>query len=311
MTRGGKTFAEAQPKEDVVTLNNGDSLRGIVTDLNATQVVIQADAATTPLPLSSVTSIAFAASAGAAKSQAGYRVKFDDGESAVASSIALSGNTLQFSVGHEKPVQIELSHVVGIEQVNGPVSWLSSLRPVESIYTPYLGDRQTWPARMDESVSGEPLRFKEDVFSHGIGVHAYSRLSWALDGSFAAFRTRYAIEGEGSEGEHADVVVRIKLDGKTVYEQQHVRAGVLSPVDYPEAGRSEATDPRGGFRKPDRYVGGASTGSSRRCCERCRRSPPRLALRTETKSKKRETGARRNTGLLNRLPDHNGRRPTA
>ena len=60
-------------------------------------------------------------------------------------------------------------------------------------------------------------------------MHSYSRLSWDLDGTFEAVRTRYAID-TGQANTIADVTVRILLDGKVVYEQPHVRAGTLSPV---------------------------------------------------------------------------------
>jgi hypothetical protein len=69
------------------------------------------------------------------------------------------------------------------------------------------------------------IEFKGEPFAHGIAVHAFSRLSWPLDGKYAAFRTLYAVEGDSSL---ADVTVRIKLDDRIAYEQKHVRAGAIS-----------------------------------------------------------------------------------
>jgi hypothetical protein len=84
---------------------------------------------------------------------------------------------------------------------------------------------------MDTAVDGSPLRFGSQVFDHGIGVHAYSRLTYAIDPGWKGFRTQYSIDSsEDFPRPLADVTVRIKLDAKTVHEQEHVRAGLLSPV---------------------------------------------------------------------------------
>ena len=77
--------------------------------------------------------------------------------------------------------------------------------------------------RVQSRVAGSAQRF-----SHGVGVHSYSRVTWDLDGSHEAFRTRYAIDTRDANT-RADVTVRILLDGKVVFEQAHVRAGILSP----------------------------------------------------------------------------------
>jgi NPCBM/NEW2 domain-containing protein len=71
------------------------------------------------------------------------------------------------------------------------------------------------------------LRFGGKSFRRAIGVHAYSRLTWPLDGKYAAFRTQYAVDERLS---HADMTVRVKLGDKVAYEKQNVRAGTLSPV---------------------------------------------------------------------------------
>jgi hypothetical protein len=80
---------------------------------------------------------------------------------------------------------------------------------------------------MDRSVDGEPIRYDGRTFTRGIGVHSRSKLTWALDGRYRTFRTRYAIAGDLP---YANVTVRISLDGKVVHEQADVVTGTLSPV---------------------------------------------------------------------------------
>ena len=56
-------------------------------------------------------------------------------------------------------------------------------------------------------------------------------MTFPIDAGWTAFRTQYAIDSRRDAPRLlADVTVRIKVDGKVVHEQQHVRAGVLSPV---------------------------------------------------------------------------------
>ena len=81
---------------------------------------------------------------------------------------------------------------------------------------------------MNQAVDGSTdLRFGGKTFRRAIGVHAYSRLVFPLDGQYAAFRTQYAVDERLGR---ADMTVRVKLDDKVVHEKQNVRAGTLSPV---------------------------------------------------------------------------------
>jgi hypothetical protein len=147
-----------------------------------------------------------------------------------AQSLSLDGNVLHFTIPGNPPSAIDVARVADIEQINGPVSWLSVRPPSENVYLPFISPGQSWPAQMDRSVTGEAIRFKDTTFNRGIGVHAYSRLTWPLDGSWTAFRTQFAIDGDDADALAADVTVRILLDGKAVYEQPHVHGGELSPV---------------------------------------------------------------------------------
>ena len=232
ITNPAVTAPPPQQHEDVVTLANGDSIRGIIAAIVGDKVTVQTASGNTDVPVASVASIAFAATPGAAAPKRGFRVRLDDGSSLVGADATLgganAGDSLILTLGKNVQRNIALAHVAAIEQVNGPVSWLSSRAPVEAIYFPFVGARQEPAAYMDRAWLGRgPIEFRGRTFPHGIGVHAYSRLSWPLDGKYAAFRTRYAVDGDAIL---ADVVVRILLDDKVVYEQKNVRAGNLSPV---------------------------------------------------------------------------------
>jgi hypothetical protein len=83
---------------------------------------------------------------------------------------------------------------------------------------------------MHTDFEGEPIRFRDRPFPRSIAAHSLSRISWPLDGSYAAFRTRYALDPKNPGGS-GDVTVRIKLDDKVVHEVANFRSsGVAAPV---------------------------------------------------------------------------------
>jgi hypothetical protein len=223
----------APQTEDVVTLVNGDSVRGIIVGFDATTVTIQqASGDKTPAPLDSVSRITFASTgaAGASARARGFRIVLADGTALTASNVRLepanSSRNLTFAplIDPTSSRNVPLATVVSIEQVNGPVVWLSSLTPLQSVQTSMFD--LDWPARMDRAVDGSPIRFADRTFSRGIGVHSYSKLVFAIDPSSKTFRTQYAIAGDG---QYSNVTVRVKLDDKVVHEQQDFRAGILAP----------------------------------------------------------------------------------
>lgn len=230
LVRQGKAIEnlDARPLEDTVQLANGDSIKGILTNITDAKVTINANASDVDLPVTGVDTIHFAP-AGPPKLLTGraFRVQLNDGSVVTTESLASEGDKVNLLLdGQKRPV--ELSRIIGIEQLNGPVAWLSSLTPANITQTPYFGSL-AWPTKMDQTVSGRPIRFGARTYARGIGVHAYSKLEYPLDGSYKGFRTQYAIAADGKT-QFADVTVRLKLDGRTVHEQANFRAGVLSPV---------------------------------------------------------------------------------
>jgi len=105
------------------------------------------------------------------------------------------------------------------------VVWLTSLTP-QIVYRPFLSEN--FPPRFDHPVAepGVTIAEKYPGFHHGIGVHAYTRLTYNIPVGYAAFRAQYAIDTiPDSDSNKADVTVRIIVDGKIIREIPHVRAG--------------------------------------------------------------------------------------
>jgi hypothetical protein len=258
--RGDAVTAPAEaPKQDVVTLANGDTAAGVFSNCDGGNVNLQADSGPVSVPMANVTRITFASTGPAMVDSArAFRIHLADGTRITVPDVASKGDQLSITLPGKNAavVSVPMADVLGIEQINGPVGWLSNRTPIENIQTPYLGGGLRWPAKFDSAVDGSPLSFDGKIYTHGIGVHAYSRLTFAIDPQWTTFRTQYAIESHrDNPARYADVTVRIKLDGKIVHEQLHVREGVLSPVvtvdlkgattltlecDYGDAGDTQA-----------------------------------------------------------------------
>ena len=221
------TFDPART-EDVVLLSNGDNVKGIVTGLAAGKISIkQASGDVIPADFSDAKAIHFAAAKGDNLVGRAFRVQLSDGSVVTAPKVLLTGNqlTLTLGAGNQRPV--DLNQVVLIEQLNGPVSWLSARVPAEVVYQPMF-DNASYAPKMDRNYTGkDKIKFAGREYSRGIGVHAYTKIIYALDGSFKTLRTQYALNEDALKGR---VTVRILLDDKVVHEARDFPPGKLSAV---------------------------------------------------------------------------------
>lgn len=211
--------------DDLVQLANGDSTHGIVTNIDNTGVTIQTGDTTATLGWDSIAAVLFSNSSPTDDEHRMFRVRFADGGTISVPNVSLTGDQFTLHFDDKQNRDVPLSSVCGIEQINGPVSWLTSRKPVENVYKPYFTEQ--FPTRFDRTVTGLPLSERDPGFHHGIGCHAYSKLVYELTGHYAGFRTQYAID---SDSPLADVNIRILLDGQVVLEKKHIRAGENDPV---------------------------------------------------------------------------------
>ncbi len=220
--------------DDLVRLANGDSVHGIVTQIGASGVTLQAGDATPTLGWETMKAVLFStAPQPLGSNRRTFRVRFAGDAAISAVNITLSGDKLTLNLDDKTARQVSVSSVIAIEQLNGPVSWLTARSPSENIYKPMFSEN--FPTRFDRTVGdGQPIREKFPAFHHGIGCHSYSKLVYDLNGNgpgggtgYAGFRTQFAID---SDSPLADVTVRILLDDKVTVEQKNVKAGMIYPV---------------------------------------------------------------------------------
>lgn len=214
--------------DDVIRLANGDATHGIVTQISPAGVTIQSGDATPTLPWDSIGAVLFSTAGGRAAGggKPMFRLHFVGDESVTVPGISMQADKITVMLDENNSRAIDPLVLTGIEQVDGPVSWLTSRKPAENIYKPFFSEN--FPARFDRTVAdGKPIREKYPAFHHGIGCHSYSKLTYDLAGNYAAFRTQFAID---SDSPLADVTVRVYLDDKQVFEKKNVEAGPVYPV---------------------------------------------------------------------------------
>ena len=222
----GQADFDSVRTDDVVRLSNGDSVHGIVNQITPAGVTIQAGDATPTLAWDSVDAVLFSTSPGSAVARRMFRVHFPGGDSITVPEISLAGDRLSITLADKSVHSLDVNQVAGIEQINGPIAWLTSLSPAENVYKPFFSE--DFPTLFDRTVAERtPIVEKYPAFHHGIGCHSYSKLVYNLDGQWAAFRTQFGID---SNSPLADVTVRIYLDDKPVFEKQNVKAGKAQPV---------------------------------------------------------------------------------
>jgi NPCBM/NEW2 domain len=214
--------------DDVVRLANGDTMHGIINAVSPAGVTMQIGDATPMLGWDSISAVLFATAAGN-PGQSGrrmFRVRLAGDEAVDAADVSLAADQLTITLNDKSTRRLDAGMVAGIEQLNGPIAWITSRKPSENIYKPLFSE--DFPTRFDRTVAdGKPIRERYPGFHHGIGCHSYSKLVYALDGGWAGFRTQFAID---SDSPLADVTVRIYLDDKPAFEEKNVKAGRIHPV---------------------------------------------------------------------------------
>lgn len=213
--------------QDLVRLNNGDVLKGILASADAKRLVLQGDQGELPVDWSAVAEICLAetgpATSPAASPIAGaYRLSVRDGSVWPADGITLENDRFAIRLRGDTPVSLAPADVRSIEIEGGKITWLSRLTPAKADYTPFF---QVSSARPAPYALLNSLRIGGEAFRSAVRVRPLSRLTYDIPPGTASFRARYAIAGNGPL---ADVTVRLRADDKVLYEQAHIKAATLS-----------------------------------------------------------------------------------
>ena len=100
---------------------------------------------------------------------------------------------------------------------------VSDLEPIQTDHKTLIG--ADWPPRNDRNVTGGPIRLAGRTYAKGLGVHAYTALSYKLGGAFERFSAVVGIDDSITPKGGGSVVFRIKGDGRVLFVSNVVRGG--------------------------------------------------------------------------------------
>lgn len=172
--------------------------------------------------------------------------------------VALERAGARVVLGPGSELLLPYASLAEITVADGRLTYLSDLRPSGETGkgTPFDdGFGMQWPHRMDRSVTGGELLRAGERVRRGIGMHAPSRLTFALDGSYAALRGEVALDASTRllpEHARGSVIFRLFADGALLWESPKLRGGD-APLSFGRldlAGKRELVlelDPAGDF----------------------------------------------------------------
>lgn len=149
---------------------------------------------------------------------------------------AIQGTLIKIQLGkwHLRPswdaaatLIIDVSEIARVQTIGGRVQYLSQLEPTKVNEKTIVAPPQ--PFRMDASCQGDALRIGTKRYPWGIGVHADSELSFAVDGRFNEFRADVGLAA--SENKRGSVVFIVEGDGREIYRSKVVTHAEQDPIE--------------------------------------------------------------------------------
>lgn len=145
--------------------------------------------------------------------------------------------TLRIAAGELGTLDVRWPQVDSLELQSDRVVHLSDLEPSETDHHTLFG--ASWPPKKNRNVAGGPLVLGGRRFDKGLGVHAFTALSYALDGAYERFTATIGIDDGAAP--HGSAVFRVRLDGQLRYESPLMRSGQTRDVSVDLRGAARLT----------------------------------------------------------------------
>ncbi|HIF40703.1 MAG TPA: hypothetical protein EYQ74_06355 [Planctomycetes bacterium] len=134
-------------------------------------------------------------------------------------------------------LRIPLPLVREVMSADGSFQFLSDLSPSDRGPSDLFGGSEglgmRYPVQVDRNYAGRILRTGGRAFARGLGVHAPSRLTWELDGSWKSLRLEAGLDDSALGGAYqGSVIFRVHVDGEERWASPVVRGG-QSPLRVP------------------------------------------------------------------------------
>jgi hypothetical protein len=233
-----ESLGEAASTEDRLLLNNGDSISGFLSGMDAEGVSLETDGGEKRIPFRLIVAGRFASQFSPTRDDPLAVVTFRSGGRLTARELHWAGIAVQIRTRYNLRTRFEAERILRVDFLGGRWEWLSRREPISFTHTPMLS--VGWPFVADRNVLGGPLTVAGESYERGIGVHSRSTLIYELKGEFREFVTHFGLDDDS--GPYGDVSAYVLVDGVKRFEQTGIRHGKLfGPVrlDVGRAGRME------------------------------------------------------------------------
>jgi hypothetical protein len=115
--------------------------------------------------------------------------------------------------------------ITGVQTLVGGAKYLSDLKGTGYKHVPLVG--AAWPLGVDENVLGGNLRSGDRLYLRGLGMHAASRVVFALDRPYKTLQAELALDDSAGDSGSANVLVLSDATGefKAIYKSAVIRGG--------------------------------------------------------------------------------------
>ncbi len=238
LVKKAKALSVSQSAQDVAYVEKDGqvkSVSGVVGGVRGGELLFKFEGAERKIKLARLVGLVLAQRELPPEKSLYQTLSFVNGDTLSGRLESLRDNTLRLTplagaaAAEVSAVEIQLDRVASIDVKNGRLTWLSDLTPVDVKQTPYF-DR-LMPFRVNESLTGGPVKLADGTVTKGIAVHTQCDLTYDIGGEFQRLRTKVGFQQP--EGKLGRAVVRIVGDGKPLWENTDLRG---------DAAKSEAVD---------------------------------------------------------------------
>lgn len=202
-------------RTDQVLLKNGDVVAGTFELIDADSVRIERNGKSVTLARELVAAVALDPSLLDYKVGSEFfgLLRLTDGSVLHVAKLETQENRVKIQARFGASVIADATELVDVQFRNGRVVYLSDLEPAEAEAKPFLDNPM--PHRRDRCVLGGPLQVKGRIYTKGLGVRSYSKLSYELSG-FDRFEALVGLDD--AAGPQACVRFRVVIDGKPAFD---------------------------------------------------------------------------------------------
>lgn len=194
----------APPEGDVLLTAKGERVEGFLDSLSDQAVVMETGGQKRTFPFTDTAAVRYAAlEATAPATGLHVAVELTDGCRLVGRPVGLKDGCLRLKGSGKTVWKLPVEKIVALRVRGGRTVFLSELKPAAIEERPLpAGMPVVYPLRRDLSAAGTPLRIgpRGKPYERGLGVHAYSALTYELAGKYELFVCEVGMDAAAAEG---------------------------------------------------------------------------------------------------------------